>query len=107
MQKYLAALLMIGSLLLAGCDEQPPEQSPSEIYSEILDELRVTGKLSDAQMELMVREDADSLGWAVRDLTSITDAQAESLSELHVLWLVDLPSITDAQAESLRQVVFL
>ena len=108
MQKYLAALSMIGSLLLAGCDEQPAEQSPSEICSEILDELDATGKLTDAQMELMVREHSDSLWDPLRRLTSITDSQAESLSELpYELWLDNLPSITDKQAESLSKVELL
>tara|TARA_Y100000385_G_C12962081_1_gene580212 strand:+ start:80 stop:265 length:186 start_codon:yes stop_codon:yes gene_type:complete len=57
MQKYLVALWMIGSLLLAGCGEQLPEQSPSEI----LRELDARGKITDAQMELLVRDGADYL----------------------------------------------
>ena len=105
MQKCLTALLMIASFLLAGCDEQPPEQSPSQICSEIYDELRVTGKLSDAQMELLVLNREHVYWWSeFNDLMSITDAQAESLSELPDISLGGLASITDAQAESLGQV---
>ena len=102
MKKYSFPLLLIAVLVLFGCDEQPTEQSPSEICSEILDELDATGKLSDAQMEVMVREHSDSLWYPLRRLISITDSQAESLSELpYELWLDNLPSITDKQAESL------
>ena len=102
MQKYLVALWMIGSLLLAGCGEQLPEQSPSEI----LRELDATGKITDAQMELLVRDGADYLPYTsqLTRLTSITDAQAESLSELPALSLGGLTSITDVQAESFGQV---
>ena len=106
MQKCLTALLMIASFLLAGCDEQLPQQLPEQSPSEILRELDATGKITDTQMELLVRDGAHYLLYTSRltSLTSITDAQAESLSELSSLSLGGLTSITDAQAESLGQV---
>ena len=74
-----------------------------QTLDEIVDEVNAAGGMTDAQAESL-----SQVKWLrLNDLTSITDAQAESLSKVRDLTLTGLTSITDAQAESLSQVEML
>ena len=111
MNKYLVALLMIGSLLVVGCNKKqsPPKELIHQTVGEIMEEVNATGTITDAQAEILSTvEWGTSLGRVEHitliDLITITDAQAEILSKVDQLYLGGLTSITDAQAESFSKV---
>ena len=104
MNKHLVALLVTVSLLVAGCD--------LPTLDEIRAEVKATGTITDAQLKRLselanrnteVERKIKYLN--LNGLTSITNAQAESLSKViaRELYLNGLTSITDAQAESLSK----
>ena len=104
MNKHLVALLVTVSLLVAGCD--------LPTLDEIRAEVKATGTITDAQLKRLselanrnteVERKIKRLN--LNGLTSITNAQAESLSKViaRELYLNGLTSITDAQAESLSK----
>ena len=71
-----------------------------QTLDEIVDEVNAAGRMTNAQAESL-----SQVKWLqLNGLTSITDAQAESLSQVMWLELNGLTSITDAQAESLSKV---
>ncbi len=105
MNKYLVALLMAGSLLVNGCNEQarkkeraPIQKSPSQIQREIVNQINATGTITDAQAALLVIK---SELIRLEGLTKIADSQANLLCNATELYLPNLPSITDEQANSL------
>ena len=106
MNKYLVALLMIGSLLVVWWNNK---QTLDEIYAEV----NATGTITNAQAEIAQAEGLSMKGWGhggwleFHGLKFITDEQAEILSKVRVLELNGLTSITDAQAESLSKVEWL
>lgn len=109
MNKQLVALLVTVSLLVAGCDLAPT-------LDEIRAEVKATGTITDAQLKRLseLANRKTKVGKRIKylslnGLTSITDAQAESLSKQNygVLSLNGLTSITNAQAARLNKVTWL
>ena len=106
LNKYLLALLMIAGLVVTGCSRR----TPWEVFYERLNEVNAKGTMTDGQAAHFVKhlvENSATPSLSLHGLTSITDAQAESLSKVEGLYLSGLTTITDEQAESLGKVKYL
>jgi len=83
-------------LVLAGCEDSEPEQTPKEV----IEQVNADGTITDQQAEIL----STTKVLYVSGLKSISDRQAESLSQVvETLMLNGLTSISDKQAEILSK----
>ena len=102
MKANMKQFLILTVLVLAGCGEQTAE--------EIMKEVNAHGTLTVRQAEIIVQnqeQSAHDQPLYLNGLTSINDAQAESLGKSPWLLLNGLTSINDQQAESLSKATYL
>ena len=102
MKANMKQFLILTVLVLAGCGEQTAE--------DIMKEVNDHGTLTVRQAEIIVQnqeQSAHDQPLYLNGLTSINDAQAESLGKSPWLLLNGLTSMTDTQAKSFTKVVEL
>ena len=102
MKANMKQFLILTVLVLAGCGEQTAE--------DIMKEVNAHGTLTVRQAEIIVQnqeQSAHDQPLYLNGLTSINDAQAESLGKSPWLLLNGLTSMTDTQAKSFTKVVEL
>ena len=112
MGKYLIAVVIVLGMLvmgfaLIGVTIHWTQQTPEEIIKEV----NASGSMTDRQADILSNEKTSpeyrgDTSFRLR-LTSITDAQAESLSKVTFLELNGVTSLTNAQVKLLSQVGFL
>ena len=89
--------LILIVLVLAGCGDREPEQTPNEVIKQV----NANGTITDPQAEILSKIEGPLY---LNGLTSISDKQAESLNNIRSISLNGLTSITDQQARSLSKV---
>ncbi|MCP4776200.1 MAG: hypothetical protein GY880_18390, partial [Planctomycetaceae bacterium] len=102
MNKYSCALLIMMSLIVAGCVEHTTD------VNTVRETISSSGKITDSQLVELLRDNVNSpFELKLNELTEITDPQAKIMGRVFNLSLNGVTSLTDLQAENLSDVTML